>query len=78
MVSAPYGKGDCFWLEDLVQAIEAYGTLTWTDVRTGGGGRHDRAGDGEQPGHRQPDLQQPDADLDGPGRRRQHRHGQHV
>ena len=36
MVSAPDGKGDCYWMENLVQAIEAYGTLTWTDVRGGG------------------------------------------
>lgn len=33
MRSAPTGIGDCYWLEALVQAIEAQGTLTWTDVR---------------------------------------------
>lgn len=32
--SVPTGKGDCHWLEMLVQAIEAHGTLQWTDVRT--------------------------------------------
>jgi hypothetical protein len=31
--SVPTGKGDCYWLEMLVQAIEAHGTLQWTDVR---------------------------------------------
>lgn len=31
---APNGKGDCYWLEALVQAIEAHGTLEWIDVRT--------------------------------------------
>ena len=36
MASTPDGRGDCYWLENLVQAIEAYGTLTWTDVRGGG------------------------------------------
>jgi hypothetical protein len=33
MKSAPTGIGDCYWIEALVQAIEATGTLTWTDVR---------------------------------------------
>jgi hypothetical protein len=31
--SVPTGRGDCYWLEMLVQAIEAHGALTWTDVR---------------------------------------------
>jgi len=31
--SVPTGRGDCYWLEMLVQAIEAHGVLTWTDVR---------------------------------------------
>jgi len=31
--SVPTGKGDCYWLEMLIQAIEAHGSLTWTDVR---------------------------------------------
>ena len=31
--SVPTGKGDCYWLEMLVQAIEAHGSLKWTDVR---------------------------------------------
>lgn len=31
--SAPAGRGDCYWLEALVQAIEAHGTLSWVDVR---------------------------------------------
>jgi len=31
--SVPTGKGDCYWLEMLVQAIEAHGSLQWTDVR---------------------------------------------
>lgn len=35
MASSPTGTGDCYWLEALVQAIEAHGTLAWTDVRTG-------------------------------------------
>ncbi|MBI3858134.1 MAG: hypothetical protein HY293_20830, partial [Planctomycetes bacterium] len=35
MASSPTGIGDCYWLEALVQAIEAHGTLAWTDVRTG-------------------------------------------
>ena len=34
--SVPIGKGDCHWLEMLVQAIEAHGTVQWTDVRTHG------------------------------------------
>jgi len=33
MKSAPTGLGDCYWLEALVQAIEAHGTLAWADVR---------------------------------------------
>lgn len=33
--SAPAGRGDCYWLEALVQAIEAHGTLVWVDVRDG-------------------------------------------
>ena len=32
---APNGIGDCYWLEALVQAIEAHGSLHWTDVRRG-------------------------------------------
>ncbi len=31
--SGPTCIGDCYWLESLVQAIEATGTLTWVDVR---------------------------------------------
>ena len=31
--SVPTGKGDCYWLEMLVQAIEAHGSLEWADVR---------------------------------------------
>lgn len=31
--SVPTGIGDCYWLEMLVQAIEAHGSLQWTDVR---------------------------------------------
>jgi hypothetical protein len=30
---APNGLGDCYWLEALVQAIEAHGVLHWSDVR---------------------------------------------
>lgn len=30
---APNGIGDCYWLEALVQAIEAHGQLKWVDVR---------------------------------------------
>ena len=33
MRSAPNGRGDCYWLEALVQAIEAHGALQWIDVR---------------------------------------------
>jgi len=35
--SVPTGKGDCYWLEMLVQAIEAHGSLKWTDVRNTAG-----------------------------------------
>jgi hypothetical protein len=31
--SVPSGKGDCHWLEMLVDAIEAHGSAQWTDVR---------------------------------------------
>jgi hypothetical protein len=31
--SVPNGRGDCYWLEMLVQAIEATGDVRWTDVR---------------------------------------------
>jgi hypothetical protein len=31
--SGPTCIGDCYWLESLVQAIEATGTLVWADVR---------------------------------------------
>ena len=31
--SGPISIGDCYWLESLVQAIEATGTLAWVDVR---------------------------------------------
>lgn len=31
--SAPNGRGDCHWLEALVQGIEAHGRLRWVDVR---------------------------------------------
>lgn len=30
---SPQGTGDCYWLEALVQAIEAHGTAAWRDVR---------------------------------------------
>jgi hypothetical protein len=36
MRSGPTAIGDCYWLESLVLAIEATGSTTWTDVRTGG------------------------------------------
>jgi hypothetical protein len=32
-ISSPKGIGDCFWLEGLVLAIEAYGEAVWQDVR---------------------------------------------
>jgi hypothetical protein len=32
--SVPNGRGDCHWLEMLVQAIEATGDVRWTDVRS--------------------------------------------
>jgi len=31
--SVPTGRGDCYWLEMLVQAIEAHGSAQWTDIR---------------------------------------------
>jgi hypothetical protein len=30
---APHGVGDAYWLESLVQAIEAHGDIIWRDVR---------------------------------------------
>jgi hypothetical protein len=33
MRSGPVCIGDCYWLESLVQAIEATGSLAWADVR---------------------------------------------
>lgn len=33
MASAPSCRGDCVWIESLVQAIEAHGTTQWRDVR---------------------------------------------
>jgi hypothetical protein len=33
--SGPTSLGDCYWLESLVQAIEATGTLVWADARSG-------------------------------------------
>jgi hypothetical protein len=33
MASAPSCRGDCSWIEALVQTIESYGRLSWTDVR---------------------------------------------
>ena len=38
-------------------------------------GGHPRTGRGQQPGRQQPHRQQHHADLDGPGRRREHRNG---
>jgi hypothetical protein len=35
MRSGPTAIGDCYWLESLVTAVEATGSITWTDVRTG-------------------------------------------
>jgi hypothetical protein len=35
MRSGPTTIGDVYWIEALVQAIEATGTTVWTDVRTG-------------------------------------------
>ena len=32
MRSTPVGIGDCYWLESLVQAIEAFGDLAWKNV----------------------------------------------
>jgi hypothetical protein len=37
MRSGPTAVGDCYWMEALVWAIEATGTLTWTDVRSATG-----------------------------------------
>jgi hypothetical protein len=36
---APNGIGDCHWIEMLVQAIEATGTVEWRDVRGRNAGR---------------------------------------
>jgi hypothetical protein len=36
MISGPDGLGDCYWLEPLVWTIEAYGRISWTDVRGAG------------------------------------------
>jgi len=33
LASAPSCRGDCVWMECLVQAIEAYGQTRWQDVR---------------------------------------------
>jgi len=33
MASAPSCRGDCVWIESLVQALEAFGKLQWADVR---------------------------------------------
>jgi len=33
LASCPTGTGDCYWLEMLVQAIEAHGRMLWIDVR---------------------------------------------
>jgi hypothetical protein len=33
MRSGPICVGDSYWLESLVQAIEATGTVVWADVR---------------------------------------------
>lgn len=33
MASAPSCRGDCVWIESLVQTIESFGQLKWTDVR---------------------------------------------
>lgn len=33
MRGSPQGRGDCYWLEALVQAIEAHGEAVWRDVR---------------------------------------------
>jgi hypothetical protein len=34
--SGPICIGDSYWLESLVQAIEASGSLAWVDVRNAG------------------------------------------
>jgi hypothetical protein len=36
MRSGPTAVGDAYWLEALVQALEATGTTSWVDVRTPG------------------------------------------
>ena len=33
MRSAPLGIGDCYWLEALVQTIEAFGDVKWEEVK---------------------------------------------
>jgi hypothetical protein len=37
MASAPSCRGDCVWIESLVQTIEAFGQTRWVDVRTRAG-----------------------------------------
>ena len=34
LASAPSCRGDCVWIESLVQTIEAHGTTRWVDVRS--------------------------------------------
>jgi hypothetical protein len=34
LASAPSCRGDCVWIESLVQTIEAHGTMRWVDVRS--------------------------------------------
>lgn len=34
LASAPSCRGDCVWIESLVQTIEAYGQTRWVDVRS--------------------------------------------
>ena len=34
MASAPSCRGDCVWIESLVQTIEAFGSTRWIDVRS--------------------------------------------
>ena len=35
--SSPWGRGDCYWLEGLVQAIESTGDTLWRDMRASPG-----------------------------------------
>jgi hypothetical protein len=51
LASAPSCRGDCVWLECLVQTIEAYGQTEWSDVRHPRSKASLRGIGAEDPGH---------------------------